>query len=244
MSDDGILRPYRGDVYHLAPIPVFRRVLERPDLDAYHRRLLTAARAAMDRALLEVPDERHADTLGNEAPPANPHSFTEAHAPAVGIWHCVPTNQFLDVDEPAVRELRRAICEAFAETVRVTTGEKVEPELTESWIQLYQDGDRKVLHNHERYGPPFYEHMWAGAYYIDDGEPVSNMKYAGLFSFRIRGENHFMRPKPGLLMMWPADLLHEVHPFYGARERVVINFNICAKPRRGPLRKILDRFKR
>ncbi|MEC7518675.1 MAG: putative 2OG-Fe(II) oxygenase [Myxococcota bacterium] len=242
--DHGILRPFAGDVYHLAPIPIFYRVLDRPDLGEFHAALMTAATAAMEQRLLEVPDEKHAEDLGHAPPDWHPHSFTEAHPPAVGIWHCVPTNQFLDLEADAVRQLRRSIEDAFVETVRVTSGSRVSATLTESWIQLYRNGDRKVLHNHERYDPPPFEHMWAGAYYVDDGAPVENMKYSGLFSFRIRGENHFIRPKPGLLMMWPADLLHEVHPFYGERERVVINFNLHGPARQGPLRKLIDRLRR
>ena len=30
-------------------------------------------------------------------------------------------------------------------------------------------------------------------------------------------------------MLWPADILHEVHPFYGERPRIVINFNINSR---------------
>lgn len=54
------------------------------------------------------------------------------------------------------------------------------------------------------------------------------MPYSGVLSFRVRNVNYFVRPAAGLLILWPADVLHEVHPFYGARERVVINFNINA----------------
>ena len=87
-----------------------------------------------------------------------------------------------------------------------------------------------MLHNHERYGPPYPQHRWSGAYYIADGTPDETMPYSGMFSFRVRGTNYFVRPRPGLLMLWPADILHEVHPFYGAERRVVINFNINGRP--------------
>ena len=52
------------------------------------------------------------------------------------------------------------------------------------------------------------------------------MPYSGMFSFRVRQTSYYVRPKPGLLLMWPADVLHEVAPFYGKDERIVINFNI------------------
>jgi len=98
--------------------------------------------------------------------------------------------------------------------------------ISESWVQFYKQADYKVLHNHERYGPPYPDNRWAGSYYIDDGDPDSTMPYSGVLSFRVRQVNYYVRPRPGLLLMWPADILHQVHPFYGSRERVAVNFNI------------------
>jgi hypothetical protein len=56
------------------------------------------------------------------------------------------------------------------------------------------------------------------------------MPYSGMFSFRVRQTSYYIKPKPGLLLMWPADILHKVAPFYGKSERVVINFNINIRP--------------
>ena len=56
------------------------------------------------------------------------------------------------------------------------------------------------------------------------------MPYSGMFSFRVRLTSYYIKPKPGLLLMWPADILHKVAPFYGKSERVVINFNINIRP--------------
>jgi hypothetical protein len=223
---DGILKPFVGDLYHLAPIPVFYRVLDDPDLSSWHAALVRIARERFSKDVLEVPDERHVQELGKV--PAFPgHSWAEEHPPAVGIWHCVPTNGFLDLPEAPVQRLRERVLAEYVKTLRVLEqydGRK--PLLNESWIQFYRDSDAKVLHNHERYDRPFFDRMWAGGYYIDDGAPAADMKYSGAFSFRVREVNYFVRPKPGLLMMWPADILHEVHPFYGQRERVVVNFNL------------------
>lgn len=56
------------------------------------------------------------------------------------------------------------------------------------------------------------------------------MPYSGMFSFRVRQTSYYIKPKPGLLLMWPADILHKVAPFYGKSEQVVINFNINIRP--------------
>ena len=63
-------------------------------------------------------------------------------------------------------------------------------------------------------------------YYLSDGNPIKDHPYSGTFAFHIRGERHYIRPKAGMLMMWPHDLLHSVAPFYGETYRTVINFNI------------------
>jgi hypothetical protein len=164
------------------------------------------------------------------APEMAESTWSEVQLTPVGIWHRVPTNNLLDVPADAVKRLRAIIEDrylfALSATGSTQPGEQVSPTITESWIQFYQDGDDKVLHNHERYGPPYPPHAWAGAYYVADGQPDPSMPYAGVLSFRVRNQNYFFRPRAGLLMMWPADILHEVHPFYGRGERIVINFNI------------------
>jgi Putative 2OG-Fe(II) oxygenase len=221
-----VLLPAGGDAYYLAPIVFGRRILPESEQRALHEGLIDAAKKMYDEAVLEVPDERHAADLGS-VPTFPDGVWRERYGPAVGIWHRVPTNNVLDLVqiEPIIR-LRKHIHDLHREVSRLAGEAVTESEFLESWIQFYKDGDRKVLHNHERYGHPFMENMWVGTYYIDDGAPDPSMKYAGVLSFRIRNENYLFRPEPGLLMLWPYDLLHEVHPFYGSRNRIVINFHI------------------
>jgi len=209
---------------------VYYRELDEGDLAGDLNGALTeVARQAMPEPVLEVPDVRHARTLGS-VPEFDDSSWAEAQTTAVGVWHRVPVNQFLDVPEAPVQRLRSLIEDGYRSAVAAVEGAAdVEPWITESWIQFYKDGDYKVLHNHERYGPPYPDRRWAGAYYIDDGGPDPAMPYSGVFSFSIRGVSYFIRPRAGLLMLWPADILHEVHPFYGERDRVVINFNINSR---------------
>jgi hypothetical protein len=222
-----ILKHFADDVFHLAPIPVVYHQCKRDDLVVWHADLIQDARAVMREEVLEVPDVRHVHTMGNP-PHFTDSTWSEQQIPAVGIWHRVPTNGFLGLDTTAVRMLRQIIEERYLCALATLDQGDEHPAawISESWIQFYKNGDYKVLHNHERYGPPYPKARWAGAYYIDDGDPDPTMPYSGIFSFRVRTENYFIRPRAGLLLMWPADILHEVHPFYGARERVVVNFNI------------------
>jgi len=232
----GVLRPVVEDLYHLAPVPVVYRVLDVADLSQLNRALIDEARATYGEEALEVPDRRQAQTLGNP-PESRDDIWSETQSTPVGIWHRVPTNNFLDQPAECVVRLRRILEErylfALAATGEADGTDAIEPWISESWIQFYKNGDDKVLHSHDRYGPPYPEHPWAGAYYLHDGDPDATMPYSGVFSFRIRDTNYFIRPKPGLLVIWPASVLHEVHPFYGRTERIVINFNINSRSRRG-----------
>lgn len=218
-----------GDLFHLAPIPIVYHRIARPDLASWHSELIREARRAMPEAVLEVPDVRHVRDMG-KAPRFDHDTWSEDQIAPVGVWHRVPTNNFLNLEADVVKELRAAIENRYLSALSaLERSEGRSAWISESWIQFYKNGDYKVLHNHERYGPPYPTERWAGAYYMDAGDPDSTMPYSGMFSFSIRGTSYYVRPEPGLLMMWPADILHEVHPFYGARERVVVNFNINAR---------------
>lgn len=224
-----ILLPVTDDLHHLAPVPVIYHLVQDPDIDTFHRDLIRMARESLTEAELDVPDVRHQDDMGKRFEFTD-DSWSERQLPAIGVWHGVPTNRFLDNPAPPVQRVKALIDDRYRFAVRATTGIDAEkPWISESWIQFYKDGDYKVLHNHERYGPPYLDEPWSGGYYLTDGQPDASMPYAGMFSFRIRQANYFIKPKAGLLLMWPSDILHEVSPFYGKDERIVVNFNINAR---------------
>jgi hypothetical protein len=221
-----ILLPYRGWVRHLAPVPVLYRMLDWADLADFNGKLADVARQVFTREILDVPDERHLEDLGS-VPTFPGTAWREPQRPAVGVWHRVRTNDFLNVADPSVERFRDVVLDSHRHIVEtVGEDEYYGSQLMENWIQFYQQGDYKVLHNHERYVAPFIQDMWVGVYYVSDGDPDLDKKYSGLLSFSIRGCNYLIRPKPGLLLMWPSDILHEVHPFYGKSERIVVNFHI------------------
>jgi hypothetical protein len=71
--------------------------------------------------------------------------------------------------------------------------------------------------------------MFSGGYYLSDGKPIKDHPYSGVFAFHIRGMKYYIRPKKGMLIIWPYDIVHSVEPFYGEEHRCVINFNIQLK---------------
>ena len=216
--------------YHLAPIPFIMHEVLDNDMSIWHNELIKEARLSYSKDQIEVPDVRHINDMGN--PPEVEYSFwKENHNPAIGVWHRVPTNNFLSLKTDSVIRLKSLIEELYIYALHSTGYVDINKAyISESWIQFYTNSDYKVLHNHERYGPPFPSNSWSGAYYICDGKPDASMPYSGRLSFRIRNENYIISPRAGLLLIWPSDLLHEVHPFYGKDERIVINFNVNSNP--------------
>tara|TARA_R110000868_G_scaffold314546_2_gene575478 strand:+ start:1037 stop:1789 length:753 start_codon:yes stop_codon:yes gene_type:complete len=240
------------NLYGILPVPVWYQILTSEelgeDLTKFNDKLKDIANEYYQKWQIEVPDERHlckSMTKDYISSFVQRKTFTQQYNPAIGKWHAVPTNNFLSIDELEVKKLKGIIVNSYTQALDTFyNSQKMfeldynfkeakkdkSPTITESWIQFYQNGDYKVLHNHLRYGfDPSHEYTWAGGYYIQDGKPDPYQPYAGRFSFRIREFNHFIKPVPGLIMLWPADILHEVHPFYGEEERVCINFNLSMK---------------
>lgn len=221
-----VLHPVENDFFHLAPVPFVYHQVETQNLDEWHAELVHDARQSFSEPVLEVPDVRHIQDLGSPLE-FRALTWSEKQNTPVGVWHNVPTNGFLNLNYASVQSLTELIKNRYLNALRmIGIEETLFPWISESWIQFYKNGDYKVLHNHERYNPPYFHNSWSGAYYIQDGDPDSNMPYSGMLSFRIRQTNYFIRPQPGLLVMWPSDILHEVHPFYGNQDRIVVNFNI------------------
>ena len=85
-------------------------------------------------------------------------------------------------------------------------------------------------HNHCRWSPEEAKPMmFSGGYYLSDGLPIKDHPYSGVFAFHIRGMKYYIRPKKGMLIIWPYDIVHSVEPFYGSEYRCVVNFNIQLK---------------
>jgi hypothetical protein len=240
-------------LHYVAPVPVWYQILTPEevgeDVSTFNEKLKRIANEYYQKWQVEVPDEKH---LCKSVFPKHllkdmveKKTFSQKYDPAEGKWHSVPTNNFLSIPEPEVIKLKEIVLNCYQQALEdyhktlntfildysYNDCKKThKANIDESWIQFYQNGDYKVLHNHLRYGfDPAFEHIWAGGYYIQDGKPDPYQPYAGKFSFRIRDYNHYIKPEAGLIMLWQGDILHEVHPFYGEEERICINFNLSMK---------------
>ena len=120
-------------------------------------------------------------------------------------------------------------------------GEPVHPEwVTQAWANVNGPGDGNISHYH----PGAY---WSGTYYVDDGGCAADPALGGEFEmldprgpgpgmyapqFKFAGEDgrsvgsgETIRPKPGLLFLFPSWLFHQVRPYRGKALRISLAFN-------------------
>ncbi len=116
-----------------------------------------------------------------------------------------------------------------------------------AWANVNEYGHANAFHYH----PGVY---WSGTYYVDDGGRVDDETLGGEFEIMDpRGSGVAMyapslvfadgghntggttvqfTPRPGLLMLFPAWLLHQVRPYLGQTQRISIAFNLSLDDKR------------
>lgn len=219
-------------VFQLAPIPVYQRIYDDKVSDIVYelgKKILTDEQKLMGQELPNKYDSERQSTYKIEYDRLDewvePHEF-----PPIGSRFYTPPNNFLELDDDSVKVIRRRIFNGFYHLLdSLGIHHDKNAMITESWLQYYDpySGRGHNAHNHCRW-----DHnearsvMFSGGYYLCDGEPIADHPYSGVFSFHIRGMKYYIRPRKGMLLLWPYDIVHSVEPFYGKKERSVINFNI------------------
>ena len=225
----------RENIFNLAPIPVYKRVYESDIITQrtyqFGLNILDAEERRMGQELPGQYDYERQSTY--EVNYDRQEEWIENHElQPIGSRLYVKPNDFLEAENADVDVIKRRILAGFKELIGLDVGyfDYVEEgTITESWLQYYEptEGRGHNAHNHNRW-----QHgeekpkMYSGSYYLNDGNPHLDHPYSGAFAFHIRGEKHFVRPKEGMLLIWPHDIIHSVEPFYGKKHRAVINFNI------------------
>lgn len=150
----------------------------------------------------------------------------------IGGWRT--GDDFLDDPAAVVTELRALAEAAVLEMLAMAKPGPVEGRITRlyGWANVNGAGDYNTIHSHPT-------SQWSGVYYAAIGENDPSRPLSGVIEFQDpRGApqaqpfpgfdfGHKLRlvPETGLLLVFPSWLLHMVHPFHGAGERISIAFN-------------------
>ncbi|HEY5302216.1 MAG TPA: 2OG-Fe(II) oxygenase family protein [Acetobacteraceae bacterium] len=111
-----------------------------------------------------------------------------------------------------------------------------------AWANVNGPGDSNICHYHPG-------SFWSGTYYVDDGGCATDPALGGEFemldprgpgpamyapTLKFAGEDgasvgsaETIRPKPGLLVLFPSWLFHQVRPYRGTGLRISIAFNLA-----------------
>ncbi len=107
----------------------------------------------------------------------------------------------------------------------------------QSWALVMGDGGYSELHDHA------HAH-WSTCWYVDAGDVDENRHpKAGCITFvdprracipipglAIRPTSFTLRPRSGMLLVFPGYLQHHVHPYRGSRPRISIATNLLFEP--------------
>ena len=157
---------------------------------------------------------------------------------------------FFDSDLQAVQELKLFCEESLMLVVKDVNKyeddymSKLVPDIRESWTHITNNNGYHDTHKH-------LNTSWGGIYYLEAGECGQTKDENG--DLRMNGTNRFyspiqyfcldpsmeylrhdaadISPENGVLVIFPAYLLHSATPYIGKTDRVVISFNSVIQQR-------------
>ena len=108
----------------------------------------------------------------------------------------------------------------------------------DGWINVNPTGAYNTPHDHPG-------NLWSGTYYVVTPDAGEGSAASGRIEFidarsgladnlvnaPFTASKCGVRPKPGMLLLFPANLLHWVHPNAAAEDRVTVAFNARFVPR-------------
>ena len=167
-------------------------------------------------------------------------SVASVQASNAGGWHS--DREIADWGGARIREVLDSARNVADRLVSDRNGQPVRPDWKLiAWANVNGPGDSNVCHYHAGA-------FWSGTYYVDDGGCASDpslggefemldprgpgpamyaphLKFAGDDGLSV-GASETIRPKPGLLVLFPSWLFHQVRPYRGHDLRISIAFNL------------------
>jgi len=161
------------------------------------------------------------------------------HRANVGGWHS-PADLALRAD-PCYRAVMKVIVDHVGATQsKVVAAMGLAPPpcrvAAEAWAMVMHNGDYTIAHDHG-------DATWSTTYYVDAGdadlERTPDSGALALLDPRRGGRpiagidpgsTFTIRPRTGMLVVFPGYLQHYVHPYRGTRPRVAIACNLTMSP--------------
>lgn len=157
----------------------------------------------------------------------------------IGGWHS--SRDFAKWGGPHAQELLAQARSAANQLTANRDGKPVKPDwVIEAWANVNGPNSYNALHYHPG-------SFWSASYYVDDGGCASDETLGGEFemldprgpvsmmhapSLKFAGEDgvtagsaQTIRPRPGLLFIFPSFLMHGVRPYRGTALRMSIAMN-------------------
>jgi len=167
-------------------------------------------------------------------------STASVQASNAGGWH-----SDRDIEAwggPGIAEILNLATELANRMTADRSGNLVRPAWkTMAWANVNGPGDANICHYHPGA-------FWSGTYYVDDGGCAGDASLGGEFemldprgagpgmyapTLKFSGEDgqsvgaaETIRPRPGLLFLFPSWLFHQVRPYRGEGLRISIAFNL------------------
>ncbi|HUB96683.1 MAG TPA: TIGR02466 family protein [Stellaceae bacterium] len=155
----------------------------------------------------------------------------------VGGWHS-EAGQLQFCGDAGSALIGRMIALVTEATARTLAGRQA-PAFTwaiEAWANVNRVGDFNRMHIHGM-------STWSGTYYVDDGDPPPDQEFgtalevtdasaqrSATFFPTILSAGIYIKPRSGLMVLFPSYLPHMVMPHRGKRPRISIAFNFRKNP--------------
>ena len=191
-------------------------------------------------AALEVPDAIARNVELKAAILNKRDKSPSVQASNAGGWHS--DRDIVDWGGPSVGEILDLAKELANRMTADREGKPVRPAWSVmAWANVNGPGDANICHYHPGA-------FWSGTYYVEDGGCATDPKLGGEFemldprgagpgmyapTLKFTGEDgqsvgaaETIRPRPGLLLLFPSWLFHQVRPYRGTGLRISIAFNL------------------
>ncbi len=191
-------------------------------------------------AALEVPDAQAINADLQAVILRRRQETSSIQASNAGGWHS--DHGIVDWGGPRIEALLDLAKGIAGQLTADRQGQPVRPDWqVQVWANVNTTGHANVCHYHPG-------SFWSGTYYVADGGCASDHSLGGEFEMldprgpgpgmyapglTFAGEDgasvgaaEIIRPKPGLMLLFPSWLMHQVRPYRGAGTRISIAFNL------------------